>query len=123
MITKRDPFSDIFRYFFDTPDLGRWNNNIKFNENNEDYEMYFAIPGLKKEDINMEMDGSVLVIKHETKKDDKKNFTFVNFFEKRYEIPNDVDIENISAKVYDGILEIKLPKRKSVLKKNLIPIG
>ena len=86
--------------------------------------MEIAVPGLKKEYVRVEVnkDGELCVAienkmehKDEENKEEKKEhylrreFSYSNY-QQTYVLPEDVDRDNISAKVNNGILEITLPK-------------
>ena len=89
-------------------------------ENEKDYELEFAVPGLKKEELNLQVDADgvmsiSMVRNHEENKDDKKrNYIRREFsyqeFNQSYILPEDADRYNISAKVENGVLTISVPK-------------
>ena len=89
-------------------------------ENEKDYELEFAVPGLKKEELNLQVDADgvmsiSMVRNHEENKDDKKrNYIRREFsyqeFNQSYILPEDADRDNISAKVENGVLTISVPK-------------
>lgn len=90
--------------------------NVVENENN--YELEFAIPGLKKEDLQLQIDAdgimSVSMTHKESNEDKKPNYIRREFayreFNQSYILPEDADREKISAKVDNGILSINVPK-------------
>lgn len=94
--------------------------NIKENEN--EFSIEVAAPGMKKDDFKINLDNDRLVIsserktEHEDKKDNytRKEFSYQSFQRSFSLSPNLVDGEKISAKYGDGILCIKLPKREEV---------
>lgn len=90
-------------------------------ENDKGYELEFAVPGLKKDDLNLQIDSEGIMSVSMTKKDSKEEKSDRNFirrefsynqFSQSYILPDDADRENISAKVTDGILTICVPKLK-----------
>ena len=90
--------------------------NVKENENN--FELEVAAPGMKKEDFKIELDNNVLGISSETKSEDveeKKKYTRREFsyrsFKRTFTLPENVDVENIKANYSDGVLMIDIPKR------------
>lgn len=92
--------------------------NIKNNEN--DFEIEVAAPGLKKEDFNIEVEDHVLKLSvnkstESEEKDDnysRKEFSYFNF-QRSFTLPkNVVDTENVAASYNDGILNITLPKQE-----------
>ena len=92
-------------------------------ENEKDYELEFAVPGLKKEELNLQVDADgVMSISMVRKKEDnkenkenkKRNYIRREFsyqeFNQSYILPDDADREKISAKVENGVLTIDVPK-------------
>ena len=94
--------------------------NVKEDENA--YTMEVAAPGIKKEycRVNINDDGNLSIAienKMEHKEENKKQhylrreFSYTNY-QQSYSLPEDVDKEQISAKVDNGILTVVLPKMK-----------
>ena len=94
--------------------------NVKEDENA--YTMEVAAPGIKKEycRVNINDDGNLSIVienKMEHKEENKKQhylrreFSYTNY-QQNYSLPEDVDKEQISAKVDNGILTVVLPKIK-----------
>ncbi len=93
---------------------------VNVKENEKAYEMEVASPGLKKEfcRVNLNEEGNLVVRlenKFEHKEDNEKEhylrreFSYSNY-EQSYLLPKDVDKDNISAHVEDGILHVNMPK-------------
>lgn len=117
--------TNMFDDFFDTDWMPRMNCtapavNVKENENN--YQMDIAAPGLKKEycRVDIDNDGNLevkLENKMEHKQENKREhylrreFSYDDY-EQTYTLPEDVDKQNISAKVENGILTVTMPKLK-----------
>lgn len=123
----RDPFKDIFDSFFEG---SVYNTNYGINSykstnvsnNEKDYTVEVAVPGLTKEDLKISLEDNTLTISYEKEKNNK-NYSFVSSFSKSYTLPEDSDDENISAKVENGILKIIIPKTKKVQKERLISLN
>ena len=99
-------------------------------ENNDSFEIDLAVPGMKKEDFTIELNEKVLVISSETSntmENDKMRLNEFNFssFQRSFRVPDSVDQDNIKANYKNGILKIKLPKRKESISKpnRVINIG
>jgi len=94
--------------------------NIKNNEN--EFEVELAAPGLKKEDFNIEVEENVLklsVNKSSENVEEKDNFSRKEFnyfnFQRNFNLPkNLINIENVQASYVDGILKVSLPKQKEL---------
>ena len=120
---KNSWLPDVFNDFFDTDCMPRTNATapaINVKESEVDYEVEVAAPGMTKEDFNVHLNQEGdLHIKMESKKehnDDNKRSHYLrrefaySKFEQTLILPDDVDKENISAKVADGVLTVVLPK-------------
>ena len=95
---------------------------INVIENEKDYKVEVAAPGMTKEDFNIHLgEDNELVItmekKNETKEEDKENKKYLrrelsySKFQQAFVLPDDVEKDKISANVTDGVLTIELPKR------------
>lgn len=91
------------------------------------YEVHLAVPGLNKEDINLEVNDSSLTISGERKfqnEKKEKNFhsieTHYGSFSRSFTLPENVDASKINARYNNGILEVTIPKdEKKVLKQTI----
>lgn len=116
--------SNFFDDFFDnnwiTSRVSASSPAVNVKEDAEKYTMEIAAPGLKKEycRVSVNQDGELeikLENKMEHKDEDKKEhylrreFSYANY-EQKFALPENVDRNNISAKVNDGVLSIELPK-------------
>ena len=124
--------------FFNTPVMAQTTTTapaVNVKEDNKQYVMEVAVPGLKKEQVKMSIDKDGYLTlsienKNEQKDENKKEhylrreFSYGNY-EQAYILPEDVDREKISAKVEDGILTIVLPKfnKEDVKVERQIKIG
>lgn len=122
---KNNWLPDVFGDFFDTDFLPKVSGTapaINIKESDNDYEVELAAPGMTKDDFNVHLnqDGDLTIrleSKKENKEEDKKShylrreFAYSKF-EQTLILPDDVDKDNISAKVNDGVLSVVLPKVK-----------
>lgn len=118
----------IFSDFFDNDWMMKANATtpaINVIENETDYKVEVAAPGMTKEDFCVHLaDEDQLVISMEKKNETKDNnnkylrreFSYSKF-QQTLILPDDVDKEQINASVNDGVLTIDLPKKKSEDKK------
>lgn len=90
-------------------------------ENDDEFKIEVAAPGMKKDDFKVNLDNDRLTISSERKekKEDKNddNFTRREFsyqsFQRSFHLPeNLVDADKIKATYKDGILNVSLPKRE-----------
>jgi len=105
---------------------GFWSPVIDIEEDNENITVKAEIPGTKKEDIKVSVQGNMLNITGERKQESEtKNKTFHRVeraygrFSRMITLPTDVDSDNVKASYKDGILIIILPKPESVKPKHI----
>ena len=114
----------IFNDFFDNDWMVKANATapaINVIENEKDYKVEVAAPGMTKDDFNIHLgDDNELVItmekKNESKEEDKENKKYLrrefsySKFQQAFVLPDVVEKDKISANVSDGVLTIELPK-------------
>ena len=95
------------------------------------FEIELAVPGMKKSDFEIEVEDGLLSISSSLEEEqvtEKGKFTrrefSYNSFKRTFTIPESVDPSNIEAQYSDGVLQLRLPKRKEALRqpKKLIKI-
>jgi len=103
---------------------------VNIKETKDDYMVSLAVPGMKKEDFNIDLEGLILTVscEKEEKFDEKelvfnrKEFNFFSF-SRSFTLPEEVKMELIQAKYEDGVLKLTLPKKeeskKLLLKKHI----
>ena len=120
---NNDWFPTMFDDFFNNGFMPRANSTapaVNVKESDKEYTMELAAPGIKKEycRVGINDEGFLTVAienKQEHKHEDKnhhylrREFSYSNY-EQNYTMPDDVEKDNISAKVEDGILTITMPK-------------
>ncbi len=92
--------------------------NIVENEN--EFEIHLAVPGISKKDFDVTVNNNHLIIsasKNDSVEDSNQKYRLKEFnyskFERSFTLPMEViDVKNIKAKYLNGILSIKLPKLK-----------
>ena len=86
-------------------------------ENDKEYLVEMLLAGVKREDINLDVDGDHLIITAERKeiKDNKYNRkqSYFGKYKRTFVLPEEVNKENINASLIDGVLTIKVPKIES----------
>ncbi|HSJ08934.1 MAG TPA: Hsp20/alpha crystallin family protein [Longimicrobiales bacterium] len=80
------------------------------------------LPGMKEEDIDIELNEGVLVVKGEKKEEkEEKEIRYRvvertwGAFERSFSLPRSVDIEKITAEFANGVLKVHLPKTQVAL--------
>lgn len=93
----------------------RWVPDADVVETDDAYLVEVELPGLKREDIDIEVVGNELTITGEFKKRERvgllrRRTRRVGEFEYRVTLPNDVDPEKIDATLNEGVLTVRVPK-------------
>jgi len=125
-LARTDPFGDIddlFKGFFMRPVMleGQPQMQIKTDVKEDDsgYTIHADIPGVKKEDIHVSIEGNQVSISAETKteKEEKKgekvlrSERYYGKVARSFTLAHDVDESKSQAKYTDGVLELTLPKK------------
>ena len=133
MYTTYDIFDDLLgmrnwvdRYFNEPPSFRRRIEYpyVNLYENDDTVEVAVIAPGIRNEDLNIELHDEDLIIKGE-KKTDKKENAYIRSerrfgkFHKNIRLPYRVDTGKIEAKTRDGILYIKLVKSEAAKPKKI----
>jgi HSP20 family protein len=111
-------FSDLFQddHFFEGAFLRSGTPAVNVKENNTNFEIELAAPGLKKEDFKVDVRNGVLFISSKKKEHKEENYTRKEFsyssFERAFTLPENVDNQDIKAKYKDGVLNITLKKKE-----------
>lgn len=130
--TFTDNFDTAFRRFFAPTafenELPELKMRIDVTEKDNAYEVKADIPGVKKEDINVRIDGNVVQIDAQVKreKETKGNGDKVLRSERYYgnvsrtfSLADDVDDSKAEARYADGVLTLALPKRTTAASKKV----
>ena len=104
--------------------LTEWSPEVDIDENDKEYLVKADLPGMKREDIKVTVEGGALSISGERKseKEEKgKKYhrierTFGSF-QRTFMLPEDTDPKKLSAEFKDGVLLVHLPKTEEAAKK------
>jgi len=133
-LARLDPFGeldDLFKGFFVRPVMfeGKPQMQIKMDlkEKDDAYVVHADIPGVKKEDIHVSIDGNQVSISAETRmeKEEKegekvlRSERYVGKVARSFSLAHDVDEAKSQAKYADGVLELTLPKKAASQAKKL----
>ena len=99
-------------YKSENPDISSTLSTLKSTENNDFLNLELLVPGYKDNEIEIYISNNMLNI--EGKKTEKTDSSFVKekFKEIKYIDVEKLDTTNISAKLENGILSIKIPKKE-----------
>lgn len=127
-ITRFDPFGeldDLLQGFFVQPMRLESRGPVRFRmdvkEDEQKYTVLAELPGVKKDDIQVTIDGNQVAIAAEVKKDGEERQNEKVLRRERYygklfrafSLAQEVDEGAASARFVDGVLELTLPKRSA----------
>ena len=124
-ISRRDPLDDLFRGFFVRPVDFNGNQqqapSIKMDvkEQGAAYQVHAELPGVKKEDIHVVVDGNLVSISAEVRQDSDvkegdrvlRSERYYGKVSRSFQLEQDLDDARANARFTDGVLELTLPKR------------
>ena len=106
-------FSDIL----DDVEKEAKSNVLKNASNDKEYTLEMVAVGLGKNDISITIENGVISISGE-----KKTDTYSYKISERFTLPDDADQEKVEASAENGILTVKIPKKKKDVKKISVEI-
>ena len=142
-LTRYDPFAELAAFDpFGNSSLRNWLRlrplalsfdvaepqiRIDVAEDGESYTVKAEIPGMKKEDIHVSVEGNHVSISTETRKEQDtkegrklvRSERYVGRVSRAFTLDQDVDAGAARAKYTDGVLELVLPKRAGSDKKRI----
>lgn len=96
-----------------------WTPSVNVEELEDTFEITAEIPGMKKEDIDIEVRDNVLTIRGERKFEKEKGDTNYHIcersygtFQRAFTLPENVTTDDIEAEYADGILRLAIPRAK-----------
>jgi HSP20 family protein len=138
-VTRFDPFSDLddlFKGFLVRPLAfeGRGDGGVQLPrakvdvaEKNGAYVVTAELPGVKKEDIHVSIDGAQVTLEAEVKREkeaskDERVLHSERVYGKvmrSFTLPQEVDEAKAQAKFQDGVLELTLPKKAAAQRRQI----
>lgn len=128
-----DMLDDLFKGYWVRPmrpsgesaEMGRVKMDVK--ENDKQYTVHAELPGVKKEDIQVGIEGNALSINAEVKraKEEKegdkvlRSERYHGKVYRRFELGQEIDEANARARFDNGVLELVLPKKAPVASRKL----
>jgi len=134
-ITRFDPFKEASRFnalwdpdeFFKGMRLGPWLRDVDMDpqikvdvsEDDKSYLVKADIPGVSKDDIKVEIDGSQISITAETKREKEekqgnvviRSERYMGTQYRRFSLGSEIDASKAEAKYDNGVLQLRLPKK------------
>ena len=123
--TVNDEINSLLNRHFDSyfPEAAYWEDADKFSmpveitDKGKEYEVLAELPGVKKEDLDIDIDKNYLTInaeKQEENKVDEKSYKKSEFrygsYSRTVYFPEEINIDKTEAKLEHGILKIEAPK-------------
>jgi HSP20 family protein len=124
-------FDDFFRGFFMSPVRFEGSRDIQIkldvSEDDKAYVVHAEIPGVRKDDINVSIEGNQVSVSAEVKnekavKDGERILRSERYFGKvsrAFMLEHEVDEATAQAKYTDGVLELHLPKKNNSKVRNI----
>jgi HSP20 family protein len=124
-------FDDLFdRFFYGLPpERGAdavWSPRVDIQESDKEVNLDLELPGMKKEDIKVEIKNGMLTISGEHKQEKKYEEGEITRMERRYgkfersfSLPDTIDEGKVSATYKDGILSLTMQKSEKALPKEV----
>jgi HSP20 family protein len=120
MLVRWTPFNEMARLQHDIDRLFGGTNGeqrvtgftpaVDVVEDDQKFALYADLPGVKLEDLDIQVEKDVLTIKGERKLD-RRGERVAGAFSRAFTLPKHVDVEKIAASLKDGVLTLTLPKR------------
>ena len=119
-----DPFRDMEefeKHFFGNSQLESFKTDIK--DNGKDFVVEMDLPGFKKEDIKVDIEGGVMTIsaeRHSDYEDEDKKKNYIRkersygTYKRSFDI-SEIDESGITASYEDGLLKLILPKKQAAV--------
>ena len=124
-LTRYEPFDDFFKGFFVRPFAFPTGTGpeiaikLDIKEGEKEFFVEAEIPGVRKEDITVDVEGDTVTLRAEAKKEkEEKKGEKIVYSERSYGVvsrsftlPLDVDDKAVKAEYKDGVLKLVLPKK------------
>ena len=115
-----DPFYNLVNEFFTPENVGN-GLDVDIYEQEDHYVLTAELPGVKKDDVKVNIEGDVLTVEAEKRADieDSKEGLYhsersYGKFTRSFRLNSQVEGDKIDASYTDGVLRLKLPKREEV---------
>ena len=110
-------FDSFFPEYIYNEEVDKFAMPVELHEKENEYSVKAELPGVKKEDLDIDIDKNHITInakKEEEQKEDTKGYRKSEFrygeFSRTVYFPQEIDVEKTNAKLEHGILKITAPK-------------
>lgn len=95
---------------------------VDVQEQTDSFTVQAELPGVKKEDVQVGVDGTSIIISAEIKKQFSSTETqhelrterYYGRVARRFELPHEINLDRAEACYEDGLLKLYLPKKKAI---------
>jgi len=108
------------------PFMSGWSPALDLYDDKDNFLVKAELPGMKKEDIEIQLHDGVLTLSGERKQEKKfegsdihRSDRFVGKFQRTLTLPSQVDVDKVKASYQDGILTVTLPKSEAAKPKQI----
>jgi HSP20 family protein len=113
-----DPFRELDGFLAQANRNSVWSPQSDVTETETGFVFELDVPGVRKEDVTVDLNGTTLLITGELKESETKGVTHrrtrrTGKFAYRVTLPRTVDAENVEAKLADGVLTVNVPKTEA----------
>ena len=126
-IARYNPFDELFNEFgkgffvkpYAFPAGTELSIKVDVKEDDKSYTVRADVPGVKKEDIQVDIDGNVVSLRAEAKQEKEEKKGEKTLYSERsygmvsrsFSLPDEVDAKGAKAEYKDGVLNLTLPKK------------
>lgn len=124
----RRRFNDLFEEM-DLPEMelaAGWHPVVDIFDEGNEVVLKAELPGIKKEEIHVEVENNMLTLRGEKKREDKlekagvyRSERVYGVFSRSFTLPGSVDPNKIEAAFKDGVLTVRLPKVEAAKPKQI----
>lgn len=124
-----DPFKGMFLrpVRFDWDALPELQVKLDISESTDAYDVSAEMAGVKKDDIKVTVDGNVVRISAEARKESEekkgdqvlRSERYYGMLERAFTLDREIDEAKVEAKYADGVLKLKLPKKAATAAKRI----
>jgi HSP20 family protein len=106
------------------PEQGGWSPLVDIEEADDVYVIEAELPGVKEEDVTIELVGNELAISGELKERERNGILRrrtrrTGRFEYRVTLPDQLDAEKVDARLADGVLTVRVPKSERAQRRKI----
>ncbi|GAB88978.1 Hsp20/alpha crystallin family protein [Gordonia rhizosphera] len=100
---------------FEPARAGGWTPAVTIEETDDTYILEAELPGIKREDVHVELDGGIVHVHGETTEVERKGEVRhqtrrTGKFDYRVSLPGEVNADKVDAGLADGVLRLELAK-------------